>query len=361
MLAKSPITVLMTGVGAPGAFGILQCLRNNGERDIRIVGVDMNSHAGCSELVDSFYVVPAAADDSFVDVLYEIAVSESVDVVLPIVTRELMKLSQAKKRFLDNHTFVCVLDPEPLALVNNKANLLSFCRDEGLPVPNFRVASTADEVEEALEALGCDIRPVYVKSALGNGSRGVRFVDPARSKYAMFFNEKPDSACMSKADIMEALRERDSIPTMLVMEALPGVEYSADIIASKGRVLFGAVRKSAVVRSSITLESTVVDEPRIMSMCSEITKKLGLDGNIGFDFRADASGYPQLMEANPRLTATVVLNAVAGINFPYLGIKHVLGEGLPEVRLRYGISMHRRYEERYTDENGYPLMPFDAQ
>lgn len=30
----------MTGCGAPGAPGIIRCLRKNGERDIRIVAVD---------------------------------------------------------------------------------------------------------------------------------------------------------------------------------------------------------------------------------------------------------------------------------------------------------------------------------
>ena len=44
-----PITVLLTGCGAPGVPGIIKCLRKNGERDIRIVGVDMNENAGEGE------------------------------------------------------------------------------------------------------------------------------------------------------------------------------------------------------------------------------------------------------------------------------------------------------------------------
>ena len=34
------ITVLMTGCGAPGAPGIIKGFRNNGERSIRLIGVD---------------------------------------------------------------------------------------------------------------------------------------------------------------------------------------------------------------------------------------------------------------------------------------------------------------------------------
>ena len=42
---ENTVTVLMTGAGAPGAPGIIRCLRKNGERSIRIVGVDMNENA----------------------------------------------------------------------------------------------------------------------------------------------------------------------------------------------------------------------------------------------------------------------------------------------------------------------------
>lgn len=352
------ITVLMTGAGAPGAFGIIKCLKNNGERDVRIVGVDMNPAAGCRDLVDAFYVVPAASEDSFIDEVYSVAVKESVDVVVPIVTKELLKFSCAKSQFAEAGIKVCVLEPEQLDVVNDKAALLEFCRDNGLPTPSFKVALTAEQVEEALEDLGCADRPVYVKSALGNGSRGVRYVDPTCSKYDRFFNQKPDSAMMSKKEIMDALKERDEIPKMIVMEALPGVEYSADVIGDHGKVAYLAIRKSPVVRSSITLESTIVDDPHIRELCAAVVERLCLHGNVGFDFRENAAGIPRLMEINPRLTATVVLNAAAGINFPYLGVKQALGEDLPDGRLRCGVSVHRRYEERYTDENGDPIDPF---
>ena len=133
--------------------------------------------------------------------------SPAVDVVLPSVTRELMPLAKAKPAFVEKGIAVCVMDPEPLALANDKAALLSFCRDQGLPTPEFRVADTADEVERALDEMGCDRRALYVKAAQGNGSRGVRYVDPLVSRFDRFFNEKPDSAFMSKEDIMLALRE----------------------------------------------------------------------------------------------------------------------------------------------------------
>ena len=40
------ITVLITGASAPGAPGIIKSLRLPDEREIRIIGVDMNRASG---------------------------------------------------------------------------------------------------------------------------------------------------------------------------------------------------------------------------------------------------------------------------------------------------------------------------
>jgi hypothetical protein len=37
-----PLTVLVTAVGAPGAAALLRALRENGEREVRLVGTDMS-------------------------------------------------------------------------------------------------------------------------------------------------------------------------------------------------------------------------------------------------------------------------------------------------------------------------------
>ena len=38
-------TILVTGSGAPGTAALLRALRENGERDARIVGVDMSERS----------------------------------------------------------------------------------------------------------------------------------------------------------------------------------------------------------------------------------------------------------------------------------------------------------------------------
>ena len=60
---NKPITVLLTGAGAPGMPGILTCLKR-APRELRLVGVDMDPNAPSRKDFDSFYMVPAAKEKS---------------------------------------------------------------------------------------------------------------------------------------------------------------------------------------------------------------------------------------------------------------------------------------------------------
>ena len=91
------ITVLMTGCGAPGAPGIIKCFRNNGERNIRLIGVDRNENAGARDLADAFFTVPSAGDEDFIPAVLELCRREKVDAVVPIVTRELGKFARSRE------------------------------------------------------------------------------------------------------------------------------------------------------------------------------------------------------------------------------------------------------------------------
>lgn len=346
------ICVLLTGAGAPGAPGIIKCLRKNGERNIRIVGVDMNENATGRKLVDAFYKVPAGKDPAFLPCILDICKKESVQVVMPLVTRELLALSKSKSIFEKSNIALSVMNYEALCVANNKANLLNKMNAIGMPTPKFIVCDTVKAVEQACISLGYPQSAVCVKAVEGNGSRGVRLIDPSKSKYDLFFNEKPTSMYMSYHDVMEALSEQESIPQMMVMELLPGEEYGVDALADDGNVLFMTGRYNYAVNSSIPQGSIIENRKEPFEIASQLIKALKMDGNINFDFKYDEAGKPKLIEINPRLSATIVSYAPVGINFPYLRIKQLLGETLPQVKAVEGCMMQRRYGEVFFSPDG---------
>ena len=57
-----PITVLLTASGSPGTAALARALRENGERDIRLVGTDMSDRSIGRHVCDAFHLVPAGKE-----------------------------------------------------------------------------------------------------------------------------------------------------------------------------------------------------------------------------------------------------------------------------------------------------------
>ena len=83
-------------------------------------------------------------------------------------------------------------------------------------------------------------------------------------------------------------------------------------------------------------------------IAEKVTGALGLTGNADLDFKADAEGHPVLMEINPRIAATMQIFKEGGLNLPYLRVKHLVGEELPKIDIKYGVKMRRRYLEMFA-------------
>src|SRR3954449_8908592 len=94
-----PITVMVTASGAPGTAALLRALRENGEREVRLVGTDMSERAVGRHLCDAFHIVPGGADPTFADAMLDVAEREHVDAILPQSSFDLEGLAEHIDRF----------------------------------------------------------------------------------------------------------------------------------------------------------------------------------------------------------------------------------------------------------------------
>ena len=328
--------------------GTMACIKQNGERQIRLIGADMSDDPTILQMCDAAYPVPRGNDPAYVDVLIDICKKEKVDVLLPIMSVELNALAENRDRFADVGTIVSVSDPAALAVANDKRKLLDYLREQGLPCADYYAVNSMDELLATVRKLGYPEKRVCVKATNGSGSRGFRLLDAKASRFDMFLHEKPSAGVIRLEELTAILEEAEAFPELLVMEYLPGTEYSVDLLADHGKVLVCCCRKSLRMENSIMLDAEIVDAPAVLELCAAVTEKLGLDGNIGFDLRERADGTPLIMECNPRITAGIPYFALAGINLPYLCIKYLLGEELPECSLKYGTVVKRRWTEMAT-------------
>lgn len=347
---------MLTGAGSPGAPGVIKSLRSASETNIEIIGVDASVNAIGASLSDYFYTIPKAADDNFISEILNICKSEKIDVILPLVTKELLKLSIKKQRFLDIGTIVSVSDYSNLVVANNKGKLLQMLEKKGISIPKYEIAGTAETLKKAIYQLGYPEQPVCFKPTVSNGSRGFRILDPNINRVQMLFNEKPNSTYIIMNDLISILEHANEIPEIIVMEYLPGKEYSVDVLADNGKVITAIPRLREATVSGITTRGVVVKESDVIEYASKVVFELGLHGNIGVQIRRNINNEPNILEINPRIQGTIVHCLGAGVNLPYLAIK--LGLGMPiephELVINWGTRMSRYWEEIYYDPNGSP-------
>lgn len=347
-----PVTVMMSASGSQFAPGIIKCFKDNGEREIKVVGGDMSTDPTNQYLVDKFYRVPAVKDPTYADVLLDICKKEKVDIFFPQMSAELPVLLENISRFDDAGIKVSITRNDSLYIANNKLKLFEFMKENNIPVSKFSVISSLDDFDKAIREVGYPEKPVCVKLTESSGARGVRVIDDSKSRYHIFAHEKPDSFYISYEDMKKTMEDADEFPELMVMEYLSGDEYDVDLIADNGKVLFMAGRRNPVMVMSITQESVLEKNEEAYRIAEQIVEKLGLDGVIGIDYKFAEDGSCRLLEINPRIDATVSVFAAGGLNLPYLQVKHLLGEELPEVEVRYGTRLKRRYMETFTDSNG---------
>ena len=339
------LTILITAAGNVFMPGTTACLKHNGEREIRLIGADMNDDSTMLSMVDACYPVPRGDDPGYVEALLDICKKEQVDILMPIMSVELVALAENRQRFAEIGTRVAVSPLEGLRIASDKLAMLNFQREQGLRCPEFYRVRTVAELREAAEKLGYPQKKVCVKATDGSGSRGFRILDGHLTRFDAFFHEKPSSSTVDLEELADILSERESFPELLAMEYLPGKEYTVDLLADQGKVLVNCCRESLRMENSIMLDSLVVHNPDVEALCAGVTQALGLDGNIGFDVRERADGTAMIMECNPRMTAGIPVFNHAGVNLPWLCVKKLLGEELPPVEIQYGTVVKRRWME----------------
>ncbi|UOF92559.1 ATP-grasp domain-containing protein [Fodinisporobacter ferrooxydans] len=357
------IHVLLTGAGSPASPGVIQSLKRVPSFDIQVTGIDINPDAAGASMVDKFYPGPRANDPLFLPFVKLLCQKEAIDVVLPLVSAELESLAKEKPDFKRLGTEVSVSDADRLTLALHKGIMLQTLGTAGIPIPQYDVVQTADELEKAIATLGYPQKAVCFKPTIGDGSRGFHILDDKKDRFQLLFHEKPSSAYISLQEVKQILSTASAIPELIVMEYLPNEEYSVDILAKEGEVIIAIPRLRKKMIGGITVEGEIVNEQDVVEYCTKIVQELKLHGNIGIQVRRDASGLPKIIEINPRIQGTIVHCTAAGVNLPFLAVK--LATHLPieewELSVQWGTKMIRYWEELFHSSDGIPFRLFSSR
>jgi carbamoyl-phosphate synthase large subunit len=335
-----PVTVLLTAAGVPGAAALIRALRENGERDVRIVGADMSGLAVGRHLCDAFHVVPGGGDPGFVDALASVCERERVDAVLPQSSYELAALAAARERF---DAAVLVASPEAVRRSNDKAQTYALLDAIGAPGPHWRLARGREAVEAAARELGYPGEEIAVKPLESSGSRGFRVLSASADPLEQLLTNRPSVAPAMRLEELLGVLPENGGPQLLVMELARGKERTIDGIAREGRIVLGHPKTREAMRAGLAMYFETLDDEWLMDVASPIVRELALDHFFNIQLVGD-----RVIEVNPRISTIVYQE---DLNLPYLGVKFALGELTEEELAAHGPRIRpTRRALRYFDQ-----------
>jgi carbamoyl-phosphate synthase large subunit len=341
-----PITVVVTASGAPGTAALLHALRENGEREVRLVGTDMSERSVGRHLCDAFHLVPGGGAASFPDAIREVAIQEKAVAILPQSSFDLEGLAGAIDRFDGMAVLVSPLDA--IRRSNDKAETYALLHRLGLPAPQFRRVQGASELETAARELGYPERPVCFKPVFSSGSRGFRILDPTVDRTDQLLRERPGSVSMQLEEAVAILDSVDDQTELLVMELAQGPERTIDGIANGSEIVLGHAKTREAMRAGLAMYFKTLADDALMELSNKIVAELGIEHFFNIQLVGE-----HVIEINPRISTIVYQE---DLNIPYLGVKRALGE-ISDDELRALASRIRpgRTALRYFDQ-----LEFDA-
>jgi carbamoyl-phosphate synthase large subunit len=311
------LTILVTAAGAPGTAALLRALRENGERDVRLVGCDMSERAVGRFLCDAFAVVPPGAEPTFGAAVADLCARERVQVVLPQSSHDLAGLAAAKPDLAAAGVTALVSSPDTVRRANDKAECYRLLGEAGVPVPAFRRVYGRDDFEAAARGLGYPERAVCFKPVTSSGSRGFRVLDPAVDRAHQLLRERPGSLAMRLEDVAELLPEEGG-DELLVMELARGGERTVDGVARAGRILLGHAKTREAMRAGLAMFFQTLDDPELVAVAERAVRALEIEHFFNVQLVGDL-----VIEVNPRISTVVYQE---DLNVPWLGVRHALGE-----------------------------------
>jgi hypothetical protein len=125
----------------------------------------------------------------------------------------------------------------------------------------------------------------------------------------------------------------------MVMEFLPGPEYSVDTLAHDGKIVTYVARQKGAIDSEGQVISGDAD---IAVQLNNLAEVFNLSGVFNAQFRRDVDGNLKVMEINPRFSGGMGMSLKAGVNLPmcWLTLSHNNGEMAVVPQAKVGMRVY---------------------
>jgi hypothetical protein len=295
----------------------MRMLRGNPDAEaVRIYGTNVDPTAPALSACDVAEVEPRrVSNEAYADFALDFCRRHGIDVLIP--PRRLDALARRADAFAAAGTKLMCSPPAAVDVLTNKSLTYEAAGAAGIPVPPWRVVSTADGLRAAVEELGAGGETICIKPAGEFSAFGFRILDdsPLRMR-DLLAPAKPLATVSAVADALKRSADEDeSVPELIVMPYLDGPEVSVDCLSAPGGTLLAGIARSKQGRYRLLL-----DRPEPVAIAQRLVAhfRLAYLSNVQLRHR---NGEPVLLEANPRPSAGIFQTAFTGVNLPWAAVR----------------------------------------
>ena len=301
-------------------YDIINLLKE-GEDRFYIISTNQNPDAVMKEVSDEFYVEPQLHGEDYVNYCLDFCRSHKIQIFIP--RKNQPDLAGELKRFQDAGVRV-LMEPDETKIrtLNDKRKTCELFEKLQIGrIPPYRIVTDADAFEKAYWDLKKENNRVCFKFVQDEGGMSFRVVDDKIIRYQGLFSSPGRKITLEQT--LEALREQEHFPELMVMPYLDGKEISVDCLNTAAGLI-------AIPREKGNTRVEKIVFPReILETCDRFFEKYGLYGPCNIQFRYDKD-TAYLLEVNTRMSGGVQLSCVGtGVNIPKVAVCALLGEELP--------------------------------
>ncbi len=319
---SSQINVLVTSAGSVNGVNVIRALQyenkwqQNLAKDIspkykiltRIISTDVDILAPGLYMAEKGYLTPKIGDKNYIPKLIKICREEKIDVLIPILSKELPLVAKMKEEFQKIGVKLAVSNYKLYQKTENKLETNKFFSKINVPYPKTYIIGKKEQCSAERK-----IKFPAIIKPLKNTS-GAKDVYKITDKEDLNFYKK-------------------KIKEYIVQEYIAGQEYTIDGLSDlEGKMIYCLPRKRLEVRNGMAIKSITEINQTIMAYTKKIVEGLKLVGP--FNVQCIKKGRKLFfIEINNRFGSGGLPLAVgAGLNIPLDLIRMLMGKEIPSFR-----------------------------
>jgi predicted ATP-grasp superfamily ATP-dependent carboligase len=258
--------------------------------------------------------------NAYVDWCLDFAQSNKVDVF--VAQRGRAAIARRSNEFeAVGTTVVVAADAGILDMIDNKGVFYTVCSQEQLPTPIVHKINSGDQFDQAVANIRDAGFNACIKPPFGVFASGYFRLDDRVPLFSQLMTIENRS--LQTNIVRSAIAEMGSdMPQMLVMQHLPGIEWSVDCLCHDGAILTAVSRRKQGNAQLVETESVAIDLAR------KVAKIFRLSNIVNIQLKSASldGDDPYVLEINPRMSGGCMYAAVAGVNLPLLQLLNVTGK-----------------------------------